>query len=64
MQIEATRARLRSVGARLLNRTLVRAWGTWTGVASARRRMQLVATREGMVVLKPKDLDVMGQPSR
>jgi len=45
MQIEATRARLRSVGARLLNRTLVRAWGTWTGVASARRRMQLVATR-------------------
>jgi two-component system osmolarity sensor histidine kinase EnvZ len=27
-------------------------------------RMQLVATREGMVVLKPKGLDVMGQPSR
>ena len=27
-------------------------------------RMQLVATREGMVVLKPKALDVLGQPSR
>ena len=45
MQIEATRARLRAVGARLLNRMRVRAWGTWTGVASARRRMRLVATR-------------------